>query len=526
MSSREVATIGRAPERVAGQTAYCMNWKTLTRRQAIALVCIFSNVLALASFGVVFWIDAADYANLALAMVRPGGLHAFYVGVGAWTFSHLQPGLPLLAIALQALPETWQWPVLAGAQHALAAGAVFVFFSTLDRFWPSRWHVAGAFFLCFLPFYQASHSSFMTESLTSSLLLFGLAQGIALAREPAMSLRRMAWLLALIFLATQLRSYAGLVLAGAVLPALSIHRALVSRYSIACALTLAVAGIAFPAYRYAKTGAFWLPMPGLNSVIAGWWVNPVPSPRALEDLAAFPTPPHLQPARLVGKGLSYDDALALGRYWKQQGWDDLRIARTGQAMGEILSGDGAMVQAGRASLAAVSSGSLLIFCAWPSERIVFPGYTAQRLCEHQQRTYLLQSWIDGTAKIPLFRSFFLSAPGAESFAFHQEAKSQVAAALRPHLAELLPGLQDPFSFGRLPPDALLLAALASLVFLMFGEPAIAFIGAWLFAINFAVAFSVPVGNPRYAYALVPVYVGLCCVAAARLSRAGRNRKSA
>jgi len=55
-----------------------MNWKTPTRRQAIALVCIFSNVLALASFG-----------------------------------SHLQPRLPFRAIALQ-VPESWQWPARLG----------------------------------------------------------------------------------------------------------------------------------------------------------------------------------------------------------------------------------------------------------------------------------------------------------------------------------------------------------------------------------------------------------------------------
>lgn len=503
-----------------------MNLKPLNRRQAIALVCIFSNALAMASFGAVFWIDGADYANLALAIARPGGLLAFYDGVGSWTFSHLQPGLPLLAIALQVFPESWQWPALALLQHAIAAAAVFVFFSTLDRFWPSRWHVGGAVLLCFLPFYQASHSSFMTESLTSSLLLFGLAQSIALAREPEFSSRRLACLLVLVFLATQFRSYAGLVLAGSVLPALWIHRAVFSRYSIACALTLGIAVFAFPAYRYANTGSFWLPLGGLNSVVAGWWANPSPSAKVLEALAAFPAPPELQPARLAGKGLSYNDALALGRYWKQQGWDDLRIARTGQTMGDILRGDGARVQARRASQALVSSGSVLIYCAWPPEQIAFPEYTAARLCQHQRQTYLFQSWIDGSSKTLLFRSFFLSPPGPESSSFHQEAKSRLATAMRPHLAEYVSGLQDPLRLGHVPPDVLLLAALASLVLLARREPAIAFIGSWLIATNFAVAFSFPFGNPRYAYALVPVYVGLICIAGAWMSRSGRNRKSA
>jgi hypothetical protein len=500
----------------------------LPQRWTMAAICITTHALSIPLFGAVFWIDSIHYANLGIAMVREGGLAQFYQGVGTWIFPHLQPGLPILGLAIGALPSNLQWPLLAVGQHAFAAFACWFFFITIDRFWPSRWNLLGCLLISLLPFYQAAHNSFLTESLNSSLVLLGLSLAIRIVKEETFRPRQLMILLVVIVLVTQFRSYSGVVIVGVAFLALLRHRLLFSRHALACSVAIAVAATVYPVYRYAQMGVFWLPAAGMNSLMAGWWANPTPSATALRVLAAAPAPPALQAEKLVNKGLSYDEAIALGRYWQGLGMSDHDINVLAQDLGRTLHDDGWGVQLNRVALGLASSGMVLPYCLAPDKTIVFPGYTARRMCAHQLSTYRFHSWLDSTDRSPLFQSFFKSPSSMDSFAFQQVAKLRLAGAMETHLAATSPLAKDPLFLGRaVLPDVWVIGGILSLLLLARCERYLAAMCAWIFISNFIVAYSFPLGNPRYAYALFPIYIGLCCVAASTAGRfAERNRKSA
>ena len=167
-----------------------------------ALIAGTTHLYALIAFGAVFWIDAEAYAALGESLKAAEGLRGFYSGVGIWFYSHLQPGLALVWLGLDLLPTSWQWPVLAVLQHALAAFALYEFFLAVHRRWPSRWNFLGCAFVGCLPFYQAAHNSFMTESISSSLLLIGLALALKISGEPTFARKRLLALLAVVVAVT------------------------------------------------------------------------------------------------------------------------------------------------------------------------------------------------------------------------------------------------------------------------------------------------------------------------------------
>lgn len=504
-----------------------MNFKTLPSRWVIAGICVVGHTLAIPLFGAVFWIDSIDYGNLGLAMLKDDGLAMYYKGIGTWVYSHLQPGVSLAGIAVGMLPQSLQWPALAIAQHAIAALACFTFFATISRYWPSRWNLAGCVVLIMLPSYQAAHSSLMTESLNSSLMLFGLSQAICLAKEDIFNARRFLILLGALVLATQFRSYSGVILAGVALLVLIRHRLIFSGHALACYVVVAVAALAYPGYRFSQTGEFRLPSGGINSLMAGWWVNPSPSAATLNRLDAIPVPENLRAQRLVNKGVAFDEALALARFWQSAGMSDRDINSLAQQMGGLLRNDGWDVQLNRVALGLASSGMVLVYCVAPPDVLVFPGLTARRMCAHQRDTYLFQSWVDSTDRKQLFHSFFEAPSPLDAFAFQMEAKARLAASMKAYVTQVPALARDPLFLGRwVPPDLWVIAGIVAMLSLVRREKYLAAMCGWIFLSNFVVAFSFPLGNPRYAYALFPIYIGVFCVAASSGALTGRKRKSA
>ena len=116
----------------------------------------------------------------------------------------------------------------------------------------------------------------------------------------------------------------------------------------------------------------------------------------------------------------------------------------------------------------------------------------------------------------------------DSFAFQEVAKSRLVGAMKTYLTDTPDWAKDPLFLGRaVPPDIWVIGGILSLVLLVRRERYLAAMCAWIFLSNFLVSYSFPLGNPRYAYALFPIYIGLCCIAKSTSDRlAQRNRKSA
>jgi hypothetical protein len=493
-----------------------------------ALIAGTTHLYALIAFGAIFWIDAKAYAVLGESL-RAEGLGGFYSGEGTWFYSHLQPGLALVWLGLDLLPTHWQWPVLAILQHTLAAFALGAFFLALHRRWPSRWNFVGCAFVGCLPFYQAAHNSFMTESISSSLLLIGLSLAVEMSGKPTVGRKRLLTLLAAVIAVTQFRSYFGLLLAGA--SALLLARNEMPRGRVLALLCVVVAAgsLAFPLYRFAVTGNFWLPQLGVNKLQAGWWVNPVPTQRALEELRSFDFPAELLPEQTVNKGHDSDEATAVALYWRNTGLSDLEINAKAMAAGAVLANDSAKALVNRTLGALTSSGMVYPYCLLEPTDVVSPRTTAAQLCTHMEAVYRFHSGLAYSNYRAQLTRFFRGAPpqGLFSTPLGRIASEKLYLQSEPYVADTGPELRDPLGLGQLPPDVLALAAIAAMVTSLWGwghRRPLALACLWITLGNAAVSFAAPLGNPRYGYFLFPIYAAFVCFALSGLSRWFDRRK--
>lgn len=468
-------------------------------------------------FGATFWVDTLAYVRLGQSIAVPGGLEAFYNGTGRWLYGHLQPGVPLEWMALSTLPDAWQWPALVAFQRTVAAAAVVYTFTVLQSAWPSRVHLVAALVLCALPFYQSFHAALLTESLTGSLLLF--AFGLALDLRPGRpwSPIRLVLLLATIVAICQFRSYYGLVVAGYAGWVLLARGHVVSWRQVAVAGALAVGVLTFPVYRLAATGVFFMPEGGFNNLLCALRANPRPSAPALAPLAGMPLPEGLDAATIGSRGLDYPETVVIGNHWRSLGADDTLIRqRIGVASSAILA-DGPIVLAHRVAYGLVSTGLVLATAVFPSDHEPFRGLKTYALMRHQLATYRWHSWIGREPYTAAFEAFFAKPPNLPELTAAQPA-------LQPWQMWVKDGQRawrDPLLLGRLPPDVFLLAGLVSIWALRNRCRDVAVLLAGTLVVSAAVAASFPVGNPRYAYPVIP----LCIVATSiLLATRGTSRR--
>ena len=479
----------------------------------LAAIVVGTHVYAIWAFGATFWVDSLAYVRLGQAIGSVGGLEAFYSGTGRWLYGHLQPGVPLTWLALSSLPDAWQWPVLVVFQRAAAAAAAIYVFRVVQSAWPSRWHLLAAAVLCFLPFYQAFHAALLTESLTGSLLLF--AFGLALDLRPGRvwSSWRMGLLLAVIVVTCQFRSYYGLVVAGYAGWVLVARGEFVSLRQCAVVAALAAGVMAFPMYRLAATGTFFFPDGGFNNLLCALRANPKPSAAALAPLAQYPLPEGLDATTIGSKGLDYPDAVAIGRHWRDLGVDEAGISRRVREASAALLSDGPAVLLHRVAYGLASTGLILPIAAFPADHEPFRGLRTYALLRHEMGTYRWHAWLAREPYANAFQEFFAKPPLLPELAAAQPA-------LQPWgrwVTGRARGWRDPFAIGWLPPDVFVVGGLIAIWRLRNRCRDVSVLLAGTLVVSAAVAASFPLGNPRYAYPVIPL-----CILAASIMIASRT----
>jgi hypothetical protein len=472
------------------------------------MIAISSHCYAFFVFGAVFWVDSIAYVSLGKALVLENGLRHFYSDIGFWFYSHLQVGLPIIWSVLENLPIDLHWPILAVFQHALAAFALYYFFSTLNTNWPSRWNYIACGLVAILPFYQAAHNSLMTESVSSSLLLIGLSLALRMRNDILLDRGKLFFLLLTLILATQFRSYFGVLIFGAALISLYKFNSEYFKISVILAIGLAVSVVAFPTYRYFETGYFWLPSLGMNSLQAGWWVNPSPTKETLQKLDGFEFPANLSPATRINKGLNYGDLADIALHWRNIGLTDHEINRRAKNAGGLLANDSSWVLINRALRALTSSGMVLPYCILDSNTIVFPGYSAKMLCDHIWQTYVFQSWLSSDDHQAVFNGFFNRNFSNEYFKrpFDEISSRSIYDDTKEYINNSKPRQKDPIKIGSVAPDALIIFALLAMVFANRKQRFFSLMCAWLVLGNAYVNYLASLGNPRYGYFLFPIYI--------------------
>lgn len=480
-----------------------MNLRQVNTNFAIIILC--AHFYALVVFGATFWIDSLAYIQLSEAFRTENGLAAFYAAGGRWIYSHIQPGLPVVWLTLNLLPESLHWPILALFQHTVAAGALLFTISAINRYWPTPLHFITLLILLFIPSYQSFHNALLTESLTSSLLLIAFASCLRIAFEPKFQARYFTLALAVLIIITQFRSYWGLAVTGMLLVTLLKRRLTRTLFTPVLLVTVFVSAAAFPIYRFTNTGEFFLTEGGMNVLICGFNVNTKPSDNARTIFKGIELPQEAQTSVLFDKRLDWLTALKIAETWQASGLSNSEINKRATELGTALRNDGFGVQLNRVIYGIASLGSVEIFTFGDKEREVFRGMSMKEMFEHQVYYYHWHSWISDDDYLLRFTAFFNSSPNA-TLPFETAAKLQIKGALEPYLSVAPRFLRDPFLLGQLPPDVWLLIGLSALAILVWRIPFVAALISCCLVVAFGVAAWFPVGNTRYAIPLFPLYL--------------------
>lgn len=488
----------------------------------LALIICITHAYFLIADGATFWIDAIAYVNLGDAMATQGGMAAFYRDAGAWFYSHLQPGVPLLWLVLKPFPENLQWPVLAIVQHGIAGWATYYAFVTLDKYWPSKAHILLCALVCTLPFYQALHNSLMTESITSSLLMLGFSLWIRLVKGDADTTHLHLKLMMCMLLVGQFRGYLVLAIFVLALIALHVRRELVTRHAAGYLLAGFLAISIFPMYRYAVTGEFFYPGGGMNRLMAGLWVNMSPSAPVREEIIRSRAFDDTDIDKILHDGLSYPEAIDLGLAWKAGGMANAEINALAERMGVALSKDGADVYHKRLLMGLASSGLVLPYCMTAMPVEVYPGMSPDAMCKHLLGHYKYLAWINAPGHGHFIQAFFVSRNAFDAIPGWADSQREIASMLKPYTYDAPVPLRDPLFLGKLPPDVWVVLAILGAALLLVRERIVGCGILIVVASNFAVAFFFPVGDIRYAYAVFPLYFLCMSIALGRMRPGARN----
>lgn len=475
----------------------------------IVFISACTHFYAFVVFGAVFWVDSKAYVSLAYALNQKDGLDIFYNGIGTWFYSHIQPGLPLVWLAIDALPISWHWPTLSIVQHILGAVSLYYFFSSINLYWPSRWNYVGCLIVGFFPFYQAAHNSLMTESISSSLFLLGFSLVLRTRADATVDYKKILLFGLVLLLITQFRSYFGILLFGVYLISMRNLKLKNIGVSLILSLIMILSILAFPSYRYLKIGVYWLPSLGMNMLQTGWRSNPNPTKEALQKIEAFDFPNNLLPDARINKGLDYNDVTDIALHWHQNGLTDIEINRMAIKAGSILANDTKLVLANRVLLALTSSGVTNAYCFIDEQRIVFPGYSAAQLCAHIKNVYIFHSWLAASDQHGLFDRFFNEQLSKGSFQIPFEIISSrlIYEDSKAYLSESKLWQRDPLMLGKINPNLFIFTSFFAMLVARGSRRFFSLMCIFVIFGNVLVNFYASLGNPRYGYFLFPIYIG-------------------
>ena len=467
-----------------------------------------AHAYALLVFGATFWIDSAAYVSLADALRSAESLAKFYNDCGFWFYGHVEPGVPIIWLLATRLPTLWQWPAFAFFQHALAASALYFTFATLNKYWPTRWHILSCLIICFLPFYQSFHNNILTESITSSLFMIAVALGIRLILEPSFSRRTFFLLLAAQIVITQFRgNYGPLVMLLAVIVVWTRKKHVLVNV-LFILFSSAVALLAFPVYRGAATGSLFVTRSsGLKNLVLSSMADPVPSNDVMTEWSHMPLPADMSLREIKKEGLRWPiRALELGRYWEAAGLSREAVDERAQKISNLYHLDHFFLFRQRLALASTVLGFVSPLYVGDSSVPLILNYTADEYAKHCIDGYRWHARISLSDYTEIFATFF-QRPDREIIVPNSVAGCLgIENACRCYLSKVSVRFRDPLFLGSLPPDIWAAVGVLSMVLVSLRYKAIGLLLLVIPSYHFVVSAFFPLGGLRYGYALFPIYL--------------------
>ncbi len=469
----------------------------------LLIIIIASHVYFLIFLGSSSWVDSVNYIQTS-SFLRSFSTFIDHMGKNQATYRTY--GASLIWTFLRHLPDGAIWPTLAISQHLLAAAACFFLFQTINAIWPSRLHLIPCFLLSFLPFYQSFHGMLMTESITSSLLL--LLMGLTFRISHLAPGRKSCWAFAIGTLGISLFRIQYLI--GPVICfsyILYFQRKRLGFISIALVSASILAAFTWQMLLVsAVSGALTTPSIGIHGILSAYRANPDPSDSACEKLTAFDFPLDVPASKLCSGQFGYSELAKLNSHWRAKGKSRNEIAAISSEIGSILKNDGLKTYINRFRLASASSGLLQALSIGSRDKAVFrtsrTRYTGKELYAHLRNhyAYLSLAHFDSTTYNSIMETHFLNGSFPDLIKYYRAWKQYNK--LESKSGEYF---RDPFLLGYVPPELWAVAGAIALAVIFFYSKSLFLLFFLPLAAHFALHFSIPYGNIRFAYVIFPLY---------------------
>jgi hypothetical protein len=475
------------------------------RRILLPVVILGLHIFSVWAFGATFWYDSANYLQLGFALGSPGDLNAFYSGPNYYIFQHLMPGYPLLFAATVRLFGRYGWPVLTAIQHLVAICALVYFLRSVCRWLSPRWCLITGILICAHPYYMAFHHSPMTESVAGSLLLIAVGAAIRILGGGPVSRHALLVLAASGVLAFQIRALGGLIVLGILTVLLFTVSGWPARLRTAgAAVTVAASLLVFPAYRWAVTGAFFMPNIDYLTLSIALGVNAQPTGDAVRQLKAFPLPSHLSAETLTARGMTYKEAADLGAHLRSLGYRDGAARSIVRRMAWIVRTDSARVIVNQARLALLSIGTAHLALAGGGTREFYRGYSLEEFRGHVRYYLDWFSWTMFESYAPVFDQYLVMF-GQTPETIDDRVRQSLDTVLRPFFVARQAIFRDPLKLSRVPFELWIVGGLLAVLSRARQHLAFAVLLATPVVLNYVVSLNSAIGDLRYAQGLLPLY---------------------
>jgi hypothetical protein len=487
----------------------------------LGVLVVLLHTYFLWALGAAFGYDSIIYDQLGNALLTSGGLQTFYEGPRYFIFQHLGPGLPLLWILVCHVAEPYGWLVFAIIQHGVAAISFLYLLNVLRPLLPSHVLVIAAVLVTCNPVYQSLHNQPMTESISGSMYVLGLAAALDILLNRPNAMFPFAVLAGSGIIASQFRSQGVIffVIFASVVMLTGKNKAHRLRGFI-CLVCVFGSVLIWPVFRYAVTGHAFLPNGEYLLLEHAFRHNPHPSQDVIQHLGTIPLPAGWSAESLARQGVSTKDSAVIGMNLRAQGMTDREAKSTIRQMAWIVRTDSPDIMLNQLRLPLLSIGiSRLVFLG-DADRVIHRGYRVQDYARH---VIYWGKWEGGVLWDDYSQEFdrFLKIFRDDAELYDPSRIETLDHSLRPYLVDHPLSMRDPLHLVNVPSEVWVIGWLGALPMLWGRSRWGVFLLVSSVIANYLLNVAIPIGNPRYGYQFLPMYItgfAVGCYAAVSVGR--------
>ena len=367
----------------------------------------------------------------------------------------------------------------------------------------------AAVILSLHPFLRAFDNSLMTESITGSLFLISLAAAVSIVSCQG-GRRSLAILVACISLCIQFRGY--FILFGlaffCVIVLVNVRQCLMVRFLVPlliAAFVMASSVYVYPIFRWWKTGKYFSPDASLSLLVLAFDHNPQPSPALLQSLHNYHLPDAFDPESTAASAFRYQPWIHLARKMVDRGQSFQQVDDVFKRMFWEVRLDSSGTIANQLSGACFSIGFPRINLWLSPDHLVRRKLSVAQLQKHNELHYIWLSWLSH-ADYSTDYIDFLGRFRNEPVLYSPEAVTLYESAFRPNIRPLSIQWRDPLHLSRIPMSLWFLFGCLGSIILATRRSSLALLFLLPVAVNYLVSFYCILGNFRYCYPLLPLYI--------------------